>query len=131
MKIVKILPELRDSTDHLFKNKIIKQGVIHEQIFYVDPKGIVRMIAENVPFMLVVDLPGFKPNAFTEVQNHLLDVDVDFYLKPATFCKPGRLLQKIVAHILVKASEWTQLDMVTNVEMFPKVSFSTGNWVCR
>lgn len=101
----------------------MKQGTIHKQIFYVDPAGIVRHTTEDIPFMVSVDINGVDPNNhFIEVQNHLLDIATDFTLTPATPSSLGTLMQKVVAHILIKASEWTQLDVVTKVDIFPKTS---------
>jgi hypothetical protein len=131
IKIDRINAELRDVVDHVFRNKVVKQGIIHKQIFYVDPEGIVRHTTEDIPFMLAVDIPGVDPdNGFLEVQNHLLDIDTDFTLTPAVGTTLGTLQQKVVAHILVKASEWTQLDVVTKVDVFPKVN-SVQKIICR
>ncbi|HOP75766.1 MAG TPA: DUF3794 domain-containing protein [Bacillota bacterium] len=126
IKIIKVDAELRDTTDHLFKNKVVKQGVIHKQILYVDPYDVVRHASEDVPFMLTVDIPGVEPNPFTEVQNHLLDLEVDFTLKPACHDKKGEIIQKTVAHILVRVSEWALVDVVTKHDIFPKISHSKG-----
>jgi hypothetical protein len=122
VKIDRIIAELRDVIDHVFKNKIVKQGTIHKQIFFVDREGIVREVEENIPFMVSVDIPGVERTPFTDVQNHLLDIDTDFILTPGCGHEPGHLMQKVVAHILVKVSEWTQLDVVTKVDFFPKVN---------
>ncbi|HEY8465066.1 MAG TPA: DUF3794 domain-containing protein [Bacillota bacterium] len=125
IKIDKIKAEIKDVVDHVFKNKVVKQGVIHKQIFYVDPEGIVRHTTEDLPFMLTVDIPGVDPdNCFLDIQNHLLNIDTDFSLTPGTDTCPGTLMQKVVAHILVKVSEWTQLDVVTKVDIFPKFNSS-------
>ena len=130
VKIDKIDAELRNVMDFVFDNKVVKQGVIHKQIFYVDPEGVVREMGEDIPFMLVVDIPGVRKTPFTEVQNHLLDIDTDFVLTPATEHCPGSLMQKVVAHILVKVSEWTQLEVVTKVDIFPKVNSSQRTCPC-
>jgi len=122
VKIDRINAKLHEATDHLFENKVVKQGVIRKEIFFVDPEGVVRFKAEDIPFMLAVDIPGFRPNAFSHVQNHLLDIDVDFNLTPPRNCIPGCLQQKIVTHILVIAAEWKQLDVVTKVGLPPKIS---------
>ena len=129
VKIDRIIAEIRDITDHVFRNKIVKQGTIHKQIFYVDPEGVVREVGEDIPFMLTVDIPGVEKTPFTDVQNHLLDIDTDFVLIPACGMTPGTLMQKVVAHILVKVSEWTQMDVVTKVDIFPKVN-SLSRIVC-
>lgn len=120
VKIDRINAELRNVTDHVFPNKVVKQGTIHKQIFFVDPEGVVRHKTEDVPFMTSVDIPGLVPGPFVDVQNHLLDINTDFVLTPKRCEDPAVLMQKIVAHILIKVSKWTQMDVVTNLEVFPK-----------
>ncbi|NLW45889.1 MAG: DUF3794 domain-containing protein [Firmicutes bacterium] len=118
VKIDRIKAKLLDTTNHLFKNKVVVQGTIRKEIFYVDPEGTVRYKQEDLPFMLSVDIPGLRPSGFSEIQNHLLDIDVDYRLTPSRHCIPGCLEQKIVAHILVVAAEWTQMDVVTRVNYY-------------
>ncbi len=131
IKIDRIVAEVRDLTDHVFRNKVVKQGTIHKQIFYVDPYRVVKEIEENIPFMVAVDIPGIERTPFTDVQNHLLDIDTDYSLTPASDTTPGTLMQKVVAHILVKVSEWTQMDVVTGVDLFPKVSTATSTTIIQ
>lgn len=131
VKIDRIIAELRDVVDHVFKDKVVKQGTIHKQVFFVDPDGVVREIEENIPFMLTVDIPGVERTPFTDVQNHLIDIDTDFVLEPATGAHHGNLMQKVVAHILVKVSEWVQMDVVTKVDVFPKVNSLSRISCCR
>ena len=131
VKIDRIHADIRDVTDHVFKDKVVKQGTIHKQIFYVDPEGVVRELQERIPFMMTVDIPGIKRTPFTDVQNHLLDIDTDYVLEPATGAEYGNLMQKIVAHILVKVSEWVQLDVVTKVDVFPKINASSRIDYCK
>lgn len=130
IKIDRIKAFLLESTDSLFKNKIVKQGTIRKEVFYVNPQNQVKFLTEDIPFLLTVDIPGFCPNAFTEVQNHLLDIDVDFHLTPAKDCLPGCLRQIIVAHILVIASEWVQLDVLTKIDLFPKFDTNSRTRIC-
>ena len=122
VKIISIDAQLRDVVDHVFTNKVVKQGTIHKQVIFVDPHGVLRDISENVPFMLTVDIPGVEKTPFTDVQNHLLDIDTDFILEPTTEHCPGRLEQKIVAHVKVIVSEFTVIDVVTKVDIFPKMN---------
>jgi len=122
IKIDKIDAILGPFEDHVFKNKVVKQGTIHKQIFYVDHENVVRHLAEDVPYMLTVDIPGVRPGDDVDVQNYLKDIDVDYHLVQGGVGKPGTLRQKIVAHILVKVSEWTQVDVVTDVKVFPRIN---------
>lgn len=123
IKIDKIDATLGPTEDHVFYNKVVKQGTIHKQIFFVDSNNFVRHMAEDIPFMVTVEIPGVKPSDYIEVQNHLIDVETDYQLIPVTQTPDddennGRLAvlrQKVVAHVLVKVSEWTQIDVVTDV----------------
>jgi predicted amidohydrolase len=130
IKIDKIEASLRSVEDHVFDNKVVKQGIIHKQIFYVDPDNFLRHTAEDLPFMITVDIPGIKPGPFVDVQNHLLDVDVDFQLNHGCPGELAKLKQKVVAHILVKVSEWTQLDVVVDAKVFPKVNTVQRSFRC-
>jgi len=125
LKIDRIKAKLLKSNDHLFTGKVIKNGTIRKEIFYIDPQSRLRYMTEDVPFMLTVEIPGLKPGSLTKVQNHLLDISVDYSLTPTNRCIPGCLRQIIVAHILVNVLEWRQLDVVTKVNMFPSV-YSSG-----
>ena len=129
VKINRISTKLLETTNHLFNNKVITQGIIRKEVFFVDQEGRLRFTTEDVPFMMTVDIPGFKPNGFTKVQNHLLDIDVDYSLKPARQCLPGCLRQTIVAHILVVTAEWCQRDVVTKVDLLP--TFCSTSPICR
>ncbi len=122
VKIISIDAELREVVDHVFCGKVVKQGIIHKQVIYVDPHGILRDLSENIPFMLAVDIPGVEKTPYTDVQNHVLDIDTDYILEPTTEHCPGRLDQKIVAHVKVIVSEWTVMDIITKVDLFPKVN---------
>lgn len=115
IKIDRIRAHILKSTDRLFKNNIVNEGIIRKEIFYVNPDNVLRFLSEDVPFTLTVDIPGLSPGPLTHVQNHLLDIHVDYHLKPAFSCFPGCLKQIIVAHIHFIAAEWRQLELVTSM----------------
>jgi len=147
IKIDKIDASLGPTEDHVFNNKVVKQGTIHKQIFYVDSNNFVRHIAEDIPFMVTVEIPGIRPSDYIEVQNHLIDVETDYQLIPVTQVpddddnnndRLAVLRQKVVAHVLVKVSEWTQIDVVTDIVPYRmlvlgkdrKCSCSTSRVIC-
>jgi hypothetical protein len=123
VKIDRIEASVKDVTDHIFTDKIVKQGFIHKQVFYVDPAGMVREINENVPFVLAVDIPGVeRDNPWLEIEDKLLKIETDYTLHPGACHEPATLKQKIVADFLVKVSEWVQLDVVVKPSFFTKVN---------
>lgn len=105
VKIDRIIPSITCATDHVFPGKVVKQGIIHKQIFFVDSAGVVRHIAVDVPFTVAVDIPATQPGNI--VENFLQNIFVDFQLVN------GVLFEKVVAHILVKVSVLEQLDVIT------------------
>lgn len=115
IKIIKIDATLGRTEDHVFKDKVVKQGTIIKQVFFVDPDNFVRHHHEEIPFMVTVDIPGVKPDEDLEVQNHLIDIDTDSHLRHCEPNEPPILKQKVVAHVLVKVSKWAQLDVVARV----------------
>jgi hypothetical protein len=125
IKIDHLHTELRNVKDVLYKNKVIKQGTIQAQIFYVNFKNAVMYTAIDIPFTLVAEIPGLEPNSFTEVQNHLVDITPQFQLTPGHCCKPGTLEIKVVAHILTVVSEWVQRNVITDeVHLLPKTKLA-------
>lgn len=58
VKIDEIVASVRDLNCIVIDGKIIIQGVLHKQVFFVDTAGIVRHQAEDVRFSGFIDLPG-------------------------------------------------------------------------
>lgn len=131
IKIEAVHGELIHLTHHVFQDKVVLQGKIHKQILYVDPTGTVRHTTEDIPFMAAVDIPGVDPNnSFLEVQTHPLSIEIDHSLISGVHEQPATLMQKVVARILVKVSEWAQMDVVTEVNIYPKIT-NTGMYCCK
>ncbi|MGE5599255.1 MAG: DUF3794 domain-containing protein, partial [Bacteroidota bacterium] len=61
VKIRDIAAELRDLRTHLLPGKVIVQGTVHKQIFYVGADDIERHQAEDAPFSAMVEMPGVVP----------------------------------------------------------------------
>jgi hypothetical protein len=120
VKIDRIVAELRELSDHCFVGKIVKQGLVHAQIFNVRPDNTLICTATDIPFSIDLDLPDFIPNSFIDVQNHLLDLTPASSLQPAQGTATALLQIKVVGHLLVKTAEWTEIDVVTRVDLFPK-----------
>jgi hypothetical protein len=57
-KIDEIVARVQDLNCFVIENKVIFQGVLHKQIFFVDTKGFVRHVGVDIPFSGFVDVPG-------------------------------------------------------------------------
>lgn len=62
-KIDEIVARVQDLNCFVIENKVIFQGILHKQIFFVDTKGIVRHVGVDIPFSGFVDLPGVPAGA--------------------------------------------------------------------
>ncbi|MGD9155920.1 MAG: hypothetical protein PVG90_10550 [Bacillota bacterium] len=120
VKIDRVIVELRELSEHLFVEKVLKQGLVHVQIFYVKPDHTLTYTAVDLPFSLEVNLPDFEPCLFTDIQSHLLDLTPNYNLLPALETETSLLQIKVVGHLLVNTGEWTEIDVVTRVDLFPK-----------
>lgn len=105
IKVDRVVASLVNVTDHVFPNKVVKQGFIHKQIFWVDADNFVRHTGVDIPFVIAADISGTQPGHI--VENFLQDLFVDFKL-----CN-GVLLEKVVAHVLIKVASLEQIDVLT------------------
>ncbi|NLW55030.1 MAG: DUF3794 domain-containing protein, partial [Firmicutes bacterium] len=101
LKVEEIRGELRAIQTDVIPDKVVVQGIIHKQIFYVDLEDRARHQAEEVPFSLFLDLPGVVPGV--DLQVHPLIEGIFFEL-----LSPTELRQKVVIEVFVKATEAVQ-----------------------
>jgi hypothetical protein len=120
IQIDHIVAELREVTEHFLVGKIIKQGIIQIKIFYVRQDNTLNYLEKEIPFSLDFDLPDFTPDSSSDVKTHLLNLDVNYELLP-TAAEGSSILQfKVTGRLLVKTAIWTEIDVVTRVDLFPK-----------
>lgn len=66
-KIDEIVASVRDLTCFVIADKVIFQGTLHKQIFFVDLNSFVRHVGVDIPFSGFVDLPGVPAGAPCQV----------------------------------------------------------------
>jgi hypothetical protein len=104
IKIDDITVVVRDLTTNVIDDKVIIQGIIHKQIFYVSSGNVELHQAEDLEFSTFVDIPGALPGMDVEV---VPTVEfVNFNLQTAT-----TLLQKVVVEFFVKVTESVQIPI--------------------
>jgi hypothetical protein len=104
IKIDEITGTIRDITVEIIPNKVIIQGILHKQIFFVDTANLGRHQAEDIPFSLFVDIPGVVPGMDIQVQPRI--EAIFFNLVAATVVR-----QKAILEFFVKVTENTQLQV--------------------
>lgn len=99
IKIRNIDTEIRDVTYDVIADKVIVQGIIHKQIFYVGIDNIIHHQSEDMPFSTFVDVPGALPGMFAQV-----DINIEKVI--AHLLQDGTVIQqKVILEIFVKVEE--------------------------
>ncbi|MBC7082872.1 MAG: hypothetical protein PWR07_833 [Bacillota bacterium] len=110
-KVMEIIPRI-SRIKHIVKNgKVIVQGTLHKQIFYVGTDDLVHHIAEDIEFSDLVEVPPLNPNfpvqEGMDSQDHSVVDNLVFEFDPAT----GTLTQKIILLLGVKVTEMEQIPV--------------------
>jgi hypothetical protein len=106
IKVRNINASVRDITTDVIADKVVIQGVLHKQIFYVGEDNIVHHQAEDIPFSTFIDVPGAEPG---------MNVQVDSVIETVIFSllTPTVVHQKVVIEFFIKVTETRQLNVVT------------------
>ena len=98
IKVDEIVGKICNLETEIIKDKVIIQGILHKQIFFVDSANLGRHQGEDLPFSLFVDAPGAAPGM--DVQVHPVIEGIFFEL-----ITPTILRQKAVLEFFVKITE--------------------------
>lgn len=99
IKIRNIDAEIRDITYDVIADKVIVQGIIHKQIYYVGIDNLIHHQAEDMPFSTFVDVPGALPGMFAQININIEKV-IAHLLDDGT-----GIQQKVILEIFVKVEE--------------------------
>ena len=106
IKVRNIDATLIDVTSHLIPNKVVVQGRVHLQIFFVLSDGIVHHLAEDTPFSTMLEIPGARPGMTVIVQPVI--AAVLFHLNEAGTV----LVKKVIIDVFAKAVEEVQINLL-------------------
>lgn len=124
-KVHEIQGRVQNLTCEVICNKVIIQGEIHKQIFFVGPDAVVHHQAEDIPFTTFIDVPGAQPGQSCQATGtvehiswHLIDPVAgsslalsDPYAEEAECPTFSRLLQKTVIDICATVAEDRQVHV--------------------
>lgn len=113
LKIKEICAEVRALEVVTLTDKLIIQGILHKQIFYVGTDNLQYHQSEDVPFSTFIDLPGAQGGMQADV------TPIVEYLCPLLSESGEILKQKIVLEFFVKVTETVQL-LIKSVEACPQ-----------
>jgi len=112
VKIVEIVPSLRNLRFIVRHGKVIVQGVLHKQIFFIATDGLEHHLAEDIDFNELVDIIPVDPERPAapgmNVQDHSVVENVVFEFDEAT----GQLIQKVIIAIDLVVTETEDLNVL-------------------
>ncbi len=112
IKIREVRGEITDLRARIIaEGKVLVEGFVHKQVFFVNKKNVVQAITEEVPFSVLVNVPGLTPD--TPIRVNVQIENISF-----TLSQDGRFLrQLIVLRVLVEGEEIAPepFDVVTEV----------------
>lgn len=113
IKIVEIIPSLTNIRSVVKDGKVIIQGTVHKQIFYIGTDGLEHHLAEDMDFSELIDIEPLNPmypvregmnqQDFSIIENNVFEFDPD----------TGALTQKIILRLCVKVTETEQIQVAT------------------
>ena len=143
-KIWDTMAEVRDVEINVIKDKVIVEGIVHKQIFYVSDenkivdgikyqKGEVFELSVDEPFIAHVDIPGTRPGFHVQVATRIEFIGYDeinpVHPKPKPYSegeamhhphpKPEPVhnlwRQTLILEVFVKVTETAQMEVVVDV----------------
>ncbi|MTI59822.1 MAG: DUF3794 domain-containing protein [Firmicutes bacterium] len=118
IKIVDINAEVVDLETEIIEDKVIIQGVVHKQLFYIGVDEVEHHQAEDIPFSEFVDIPGAEPGMNVQVHPNVEHIKQELSVDGTT------VTQEIVLELFVKVTETVQINLVTGEDslvMLPEV----------
>ncbi|NPV53562.1 MAG: DUF3794 domain-containing protein [Firmicutes bacterium] len=112
IKVTDITARLTNMKLIVKNGKVIVQGTVHKQVFYVGTDDLVHHLAEDLDFSELVEVapldPNFPVREGMNAQDHSVVENLIWEFDPAT----GQLVQKIIILLDVKVTETEQIPIV-------------------
>lgn len=108
-KVDEITAEVRDIVTDITNDKIVIQGILHKQIYYVGTDNVEYHQAEDVPFSLFVDVTGAAPGMDVTVTNVI--ENISYTLENET-----ELTQRVVILFSVVVTQNIQINLVEGTD---------------
>lgn len=120
VKIMDITASLTNMRITVKNGKVIVQGTLHKQIYYVGTDDLVHHLAEDIPFSDLVEVPPLNPDYPVKegmnAQDHSVVDNIIWEFNPDT----SELTQKVILLLTVK---------VTETEQIPVAVEPYGTWI--
>jgi len=106
IKVRNVVGKVVDLTTEIIPNKVIVQGIVHEQVYFVGTDNIVHHLADDVHFSAFLDIPGAQPGMNAQVTAIIEEII------PELAADGLSLTKKIILEVFVKVTETVQLHLL-------------------
>lgn len=103
LKVEEIRGKLRDVTAEVIQDKVIVQGLIHKEIFFIDTAGVARHQAEEVTFSAFVEIPGAASGMKVQIQPRIESILFELL-------SPTVLREKVIIEVFAKVTTAIQFQ---------------------
>lgn len=110
IKIKEIRAHVDSVTTHVIPGKVIVQGTLQKQVFFVGEDNIVHHFPERARFKALIEIPGVVPGPEVVVQAHPRVFNVIATLSP----DGTQITQKIIVDVDVTVTEFVQERLAEN-----------------
>jgi hypothetical protein len=107
IKVRNVTGEIRNIVTEIIPNKVIVQGIVHEQLFFVGTDNLVHHLADDIHFSTFLDIPGVQPGMNAQVSARIEDIITE--LAPDGLS----IIKKIIIEVFVKVTETVQVNLAT------------------
>lgn len=139
IKVQDVDCSVKDVTFEVLTHKVVVNGIVHKQVFFVSTDDVLRHFPEDIPFSCVIDVPGAQPGmdvhtmarcehiswrltndnptTTSEITDSILSSGFDEVLVGQTVSETPQacgfqfLRQRVVVDVFVKLSEESQLNI--------------------
>jgi hypothetical protein len=105
IKVRNVVGKIVNLVTDIIPNKVIVQGVVHEQVFFVGTDGIVHHLGDDVPFSTFLDIPGAQPGMNAQVTGIIEEIIPELAANGLSITK------KIIIEVFVKVTETVQVNL--------------------
>ncbi|MEW6228823.1 MAG: DUF3794 domain-containing protein [Bacillota bacterium] len=116
IKIKEIRADVRGITVEVIPNKVIVQGIVAKQVFFVGEDDIVHHFPEQGRFSALIDVPGAQPGMLVQVHPRIFNIVA--ILSP----DGNQIFQKVILDIDVTVTDFVQLNLAGDPNGVPVIA---------
>ncbi len=115
-KIQQVLSEFRDVEGRIIEDKVVVEGFVDKQIFFVDAyTDEIVEASESVPFTTTIEIPGARPDHRVQISPRVEVIQDEIDQEDPTLVR-----ETIVIEIFAKVTDIAQHEVVVGIEDIKK-----------